>query len=349
MDDIAKEIYRFRKKFNIQPNATTRNLTPPKPNINSLIHHPPNEKVGEGMTNANNGSLRPESSLSGKMSPQSSEKSYQSSTTTTIPIGFPKLLQADQKKKETTLTPLWSSTPVKSSANVINHQSTIFRPNSASSPQRVVHDANGTSTITSSHMTNNNDYSSSSSPYYNSTSFRESNMGSTSALPPPPPLRNFSSSGRKIFPTTTGALNQSDYGSISSRINNSLGSYTNYNNESRVANSYYSTNNYNNAGRVRLYQDNNSSSPAFGTNTYKSNSNWIRPGNGGNPPPPPVQSYRRNSMSLAETSPGSLNLGPPPRTSLNDFKKLLQTVQRSKHSVSAMEILKPKVGLETTI
>jgi hypothetical protein len=190
-------------------------------------------------------------------------------------------------------------------------------------------------------MTNNNEDSSSSRSSINHKyaddvydGLRRNNRAVTTVgngnFPPPPPLRNFSSSGRNIFSTNSGAFTPSDQ------------------NKSYASNYYSSAN----LSRVRLHD-----SRGGYNNNVNLGSNDAKGGGGGSlgGAVAATTSYRRNSMSLAESSPGSLNLGQSPtptatRTSLTDFKKLLQTVQRSKHSVSAMEILKPKViGLETTL
>jgi len=59
--------------------------------------------------------------------------------------------------------------------------------------------------------------------------------------------------------------------------------------------------------------------------------------------------YSRASFAASSSS----KIGPrfvPGRTSLVDFKKLLQATQMNKrNSISAMEALKPKVNLETTL
>ena len=58
----------------------------------------------------------------------------------------------------------------------------------------------------------------------------------------------------------------------------------------------------------------------------------------------PNQQQQRQAPSRI----GSLRLSGA-KTSLGDFKRLLQATQRKRNSISAMEILKPKRGLETTI
>lgn len=71
MDEIAKEIYRFRKKFNIQPNASSSSLTRPIGTV--LASAPPTTGNNNGKDSTSSGSTAPNRNRS------------------TIPVGFPKL------------------------------------------------------------------------------------------------------------------------------------------------------------------------------------------------------------------------------------------------------------------
>lgn len=274
MDEIAKGTYRFRKKFNIQPNATSRILLSPNGNKGNQVD------INQNMKDTSLSSLKTKQQESSWLDrnanpfPRSATTSLLGSrnSPSTIPLGFPKLTVQFS-------TPLSSSTPLKRSASV-NRNSTSFanspiyaRPNSVLS--------NG-NRISNSPV---NNYNGNNASNYTKSNNEEYSI-SQKSNPPPPPVRTFSSSGRRFFSTDTGALNTSDY-------------------------------------------------------VNRNNNNSRESSNGS------VSSYRRNSMSLAESSPGSINLGA--RTSLSDFKKLLQAAQRKKCSVSAMEVLKPKIGLETTL
>jgi len=62
----------------------------------------------------------------------------------------------------------------------------------------------------------------------------------------------------------------------------------------------------------------------------------------------PSLPFRRNSVALAHPASAPSSGSLKPRTSLGEFKRLLQATQKKRSSISAVEILKPK-GLETTL
>ncbi|CAG7716591.1 unnamed protein product [Allacma fusca] len=84
---------------------------------------------------------------------------------------------------------------------------------------------------------------------------------------------------------------------------------------------------------------------SFSNSNSSSNRNSIRLF--GSKPSTPI--VKPGSVLPSPTqSASSLRLGGPV-TSLGDFKRLLQATQRKRSTISAMEILKPRFGLETTI
>jgi hypothetical protein len=318
MDDIAKEIYRFRKKFNIQPNATSRNLLP------SQLKPPFASSPGNLDRNGNLGlsSSHHRHSHSEYLDGNGNNitRNRKISPSSTIPFGFPKL-------EVQYPSPLSSSTPIKPSANANqpiysnNNNSSKFNSNDGYPTSPVGSPYMRVSTSTPLFPNNNNrPMSALSNSSYNSSILSDNSfvrdVSSRNSCrnyyyysqqpphlgpPPTPPIRNFSSSGRKIFPS-----------------NNNLGAF-----KSSVYNS--------SSGDSLLYSNRNGWGDGDGV---------VGVGL--------AQKYRRNSMSLAEPSPGALTIGA--RTSLSDFKKLLQAAKPKKNSISAMEALKPKIiGVETTL
>lgn len=298
MDEISKEIYRFRKKFNIQSNATSRNLLP------SQLKPPSNlDRNGNLYGSLRRGTLSPPTTSTPPFhaSPLldgngNFARKTTSPSASTIPLGFPKLQVQFS-------SPISSSTPIKPSANYTTTNTSSKHDHKTYSRSPVISTPTSARVRTSTStplfprpMSSLSISSYNSSIYSDSSFIRDPATSSRSSCrgygqqPPPPPIRNFSSSGRKIFPyTPAGALNSSAPTTTSDYL-------------------------------------------------YFNRNGW---GGGG------AAQYRRNSMSLAEPSPGALNLGP--RTSLSDFKKLLQAAKPKKNSISAMEALKPKIGVETTL
>lgn len=363
MDDIAKEIYRFRKKFNIQPNASTTTLTrnnSTSSNGNSATNSP--LPVGGGPIYG--GSLRrvpiPPPTPNARPLPRSSSSTGYYATNTipptststlprpttvsspttksTIPAGFPKLSVQP-------ISPLSSSTP-------INRRNSMAAPNSIPYPKESPMGIKAPSPIYNSSHAHNPlpAYGwGSSPPPTTSTPSGAIYSSPINKIPPVPPTRAFGSS--KIFPMTMAMRRPSSIaGSLSSSPPSTTSTPTSVQSYPYNHQYPYNSNQYQSA-TSSVTKD---SPPSYLTNG-RANSSPITPS------PPrnysnynktvsllPSLPFRRNSVAFAEPSSSSYSPALKPRTSIGEFKKLLQATQKKRCSISAVEVLKPK-GLETTI
>ncbi|CAL8134726.1 unnamed protein product [Orchesella dallaii] len=349
MDDIAKEIYRFRKKFNIQPNASTTTLT-----RNQQVTTPGgggSSGTGGNFSSPAGGSLRRPPSLaqeanitrpiprssssighygSSTLPPSVPRSATTSSIKSTIPVGFPKLsLEPSPPPTTTSSSAFNTSTPVRRPSSSCH----ISNPSPTASP--IYYPSYGwtgpppsTSSLSSTPLPPK-----CSTPIGTPERMMTQTLTSSRTVPPVPPTRAFGS-GRKIFPMKPNPPTSVHFNgsSLSNSMNKEVTHPPQYYNQSATTNERlgYSMSSNNSTS-------NSPKSSSNSSNLYTRSIHLL-----------PSLPFRRNSVALAHPASAPSSGSLKPRTSLGEFKRLLQATQKKRSSISAVEILKPK-GLETTL
>lgn len=349
MDDIAKEIYRFRKKFNIQPNSATTTLTRSVSTTptrtggfigTGSLRRSNHQQASPSPSYSTNWSMPRSSSSTGHypISPQSTAvtstlprnpQATSPITKSTIPEGFPKL-SVEPTRSPPTYTGINSpptyAIPIPPAQRTVC-STLLSAPSPVVPPSPMLYPNYGwiptpppkcSTPIVGNQPT---------PPSYITTPPPKKSL-----IPPVPPTRVFGSS-RKIYPMRPNGFIggvSTPTSAHSSLINNNNNIYA-----SSPPGRYPSATPPHSNGHYDLpgYPDNNNH--ANNGNVRKSISLL------------PSMPFRRNSVAFAETS-NSYSPSMKPRTSLGEFKRLLQASQKKRSSISAVEALKPK-GLETTL